>query len=618
VWQYPYDPGRNPKQMRFHSVIAKEKLFGGSAGGGKRLALDTPIPTPDGWTEMRQLHIGSYVLDELGNAALVTYVSPNVYGDSYAIEFDGRHIIHADAEHLWVTSITGSTLTVTTSEIRRTLDEGHYISSLDQNGLVQRREITDIRKTPDVEMCCIAVNSASRLYLAGSERIPTHNTEAMLAEVLRPILEWGVKCLLLRRTTTAMVEIKERLLMRIPPEVGKWHEQKNTWKFRNGGQLVLGYLEHDNDVQRYAGSEFFMIAWDELTQFTEWQYTRMFHPLRISTSHPSYDAIQAAGIEPYYIAATNPGMSGHMWVKARFIDPAPPGVVWRPTPTPLNPKPGTRIFVPSRLTDNPFLGDDYLANLQSMDENEQRMLIDGDWDVYEGQMFPEFRRDIHVMPAGDFEIPLAMPKVMGIDYGLVAPFAAVWIALFPDNLHVMYRELYQTELLPEEQVALILESERKGERTPSRPIPAYLDSSCWNREPTSPKPESPHQAPRDSIAWRYQRAGLPVRQSDRTPGSRIARVANYKRLLKVQRDGRPRLIILDNCPNFIRTFGQLLRDKNKPEDVDTKGEDHLYDSCGYAIAGAGHLPPHESVIRTQLRQNEARYRDTKVLDPFRT
>ncbi len=478
VWQYPYDPTRNAKQMRFHEVVAKEKLFGGSAGGGK--------------------------------------------------------------------------------------------------------------------------------------------TEAMLAEVLRPILQWGVKCLLLRRTTTAMGEIKERLLLRIPPEVGKWQEQKNTWKFCNGGQLVLGYLEHDNDVQRYAGSEFFMIAWDELTQFSEWQYLRMFHPLRISTSHPSYDAIEQAGMEPYFISATNPGSSGHAWVKGRFIDPAPPGVVWRPKPTLLTPNPGTRIFVPSRLTDNPFLGDAYLANLQGMGEDEQRKLIEGDWDVYEGQMFPEFSRDIHVIPAGDFEIPLGIPKVMGIDYGLVAPFAAVWIALFPDNLHVVYRELYKPELLPEEQVALIFESERKGERSPSRPIPAYLDSSCWNREPTSPKPSSPHQAPRDSIAWRYQKAGLPVRQSDRTPGSRVARVANYKRLLKVQRDGRPRLIVLDNCPEFIRTFGQILRSKKSPEDVDTTGEDHLYDACGYAIAGAGHLPPSEAVARTEINRQTALAYSHQQLDPFRT
>ncbi len=464
-WQYPYDPSRNPKQMRFHSVKAKEKLFGGSVGGGK--------------------------------------------------------------------------------------------------------------------------------------------TEAMLAEVLAPILQWGVKCLLLRRTTTAMGEIKERLSLRIPREVGHWQEIKNTWRFRNGGALQLGYLEHNNDVFRYAGNEYFIIAWDELTKFTEWQYTRMFHPLRFSSNHPSYEAIQNAGMEPYYVAATNPGSTGHMWVKQRFIDPAPPGVVWRPRATIQHPRPGSRVFIPSSLADNPFLDTEvYSDQLREMDETEQRMLLEGDWDVFQGQMFGEFRRSIHVRPAEDIEIPLGgVQKVVGVDYGLTAPFAAVWMALFPDNLHVIYRELYQADLLPEEQVQLILSSERKGERLPSRPIPTYLDSSCWNREVNSPKPTTPNQAPRNSIAWRYQKAGLAVRQADRTPGSRIAGVANFKRLLKVQRDGRPRLIILDSCPNLIRTIPQLLRDKNRPEDIDTTGEDHLWDALRYAMSGAGHVPPIEAV---QPRSERAR------------
>ena len=44
---------------------------------------------------------------------------------------------------------------------------------------------------------------------------------------------------------------------------------------------------------------------------------------------------------------------------------------------------------------------------------------------------------------------------------------------------------------------------------------------------------------------------------------------------------RPMIVIFDTCVNLIRTLPALQHDQDKPEDVDTKGEDHAPDALRY-------------------------------------
>ena len=70
--------------------------------GGKALALDTKIPTPTGFTTMRDIQVGDYILDEQGKSTKVIFTSDIFYNhDCYEIEFDDGEKIVADAEHLW-------------------------------------------------------------------------------------------------------------------------------------------------------------------------------------------------------------------------------------------------------------------------------------------------------------------------------------------------------------------------------------------------------------------------------------------------------------------------------------------------------------------------------------
>lgn len=69
---------------------------------GMALALETPVPTPTGWTTMGSVKEGDRVIDEQGKPCTVTYVSP-IYTDHpcYEITFDTGETIIADENHRW-------------------------------------------------------------------------------------------------------------------------------------------------------------------------------------------------------------------------------------------------------------------------------------------------------------------------------------------------------------------------------------------------------------------------------------------------------------------------------------------------------------------------------------
>jgi len=73
-------------------------------GVGKRAALTSGIPTPSGWTTLRDISVGDTVIDRFGNPVKVTYISPvEANPDAYRVTFSDGNFIDADAEHQWYT-----------------------------------------------------------------------------------------------------------------------------------------------------------------------------------------------------------------------------------------------------------------------------------------------------------------------------------------------------------------------------------------------------------------------------------------------------------------------------------------------------------------------------------
>jgi len=91
-------------QTQFAATSADIALFGGSAGGGKALSIDTLIPTNIGWTTMGQVSIGDCVFDCNGEPTLVVRDTRIMHGHKcYEVQFSDGTVIVADEDHLWVT-----------------------------------------------------------------------------------------------------------------------------------------------------------------------------------------------------------------------------------------------------------------------------------------------------------------------------------------------------------------------------------------------------------------------------------------------------------------------------------------------------------------------------------
>ncbi|MBA2769316.1 MAG: replicative DNA helicase [Sporichthyaceae bacterium] len=92
---------------------------------GKALALDTPLPTPTGWTTMGEVATGDQLMGADGRPTTVVAATEVMAGrPCYEVEFSDGTVIVADAEHGWLTDAGGVASVRTTREIASTLRVG--------------------------------------------------------------------------------------------------------------------------------------------------------------------------------------------------------------------------------------------------------------------------------------------------------------------------------------------------------------------------------------------------------------------------------------------------------------------------------------------------------------
>jgi hypothetical protein len=160
----------------------------------------------------------------------------------------------------------------------------------------------------------------------------------------------------------------------------------------------LAYLERDADADAYQGHSYTRVYVEELGTFPSASpVLRLMATLR-----------SGEGVPCGFRATGNPGGPGHQWVKARYIDPNPAGWEIRrftyENPWTRETIEQDRVFIPSKLQDNKFLGPEYVANLQMVGSDTLvRAWLEGDWTVIEGAYFDCWRYEQHVV--APFEVP---------------------------------------------------------------------------------------------------------------------------------------------------------------------------------------------------------------------
>lgn len=417
-------------------------------------------------------------------------------------------------------------------------------------------------------------------------------SDCAIVEALRQVHIPHYRGLILRKTYPQLSDLIDRsreIYLAAFPKA-KYNDQKHCWSFPSGAKIYFGAMQYTKDRTNYQGKRYDFIDFDELTQFTWDEYSYLF-----SRNRPG-----GPGTRCYIRAQANPGGVGHGWVKERFITAAKPmTTIWEefqvrtPEGKTIKEK-RDRIFVPASVFDNKILmnnSPEYLASLAQMPEAERNALLYGDWDSFSGQVFTEWRnnpegyesrRGTHVI--SPFRIPDSWKIYRGFDFGYSKPFSVGWYAIDHDGRMYRIRELYGCTGTPNEGVKWdvqkiaqkIAEIEKTDENIKFKHVNGIADPSIFE------------ESRGESIAEMMEREGI---YFDRGDNTRLAGKMQLHNRLVFDENGIPMLYVFDTCKHFIRTIPELVYDQTDVEDIDTDGEDHIYDECRYVAMEHPINPP---------------------------
>lgn len=406
-------------------------------------------------------------------------------------------------------------------------------------------------------------------------------TNLMLAMAYLHILEFGKDAVvgMFRQETPEFRDILRQAKEMYLPLGGHWNLNARLWTFPNGGVIQMTYLRNMDDAYGHKGAAYSLLLWDEITGWPD-EGPYEFLLTRLRSTNPA--------IFCQSVATANPDGPGMGWVRERFriMDPAcPPERPFRsmldPDLVALDgeepPEPHWVIFVPSLLSDNPHLtkDDQYRAGLYAQrDPVRRNAYIKGDWSVFQGQAYPKYSEKKHVIP--DFPPPHNWPKWAGMDWGGSTPYCVLYLTMDPNTQHIyVVRETYGADPIRRNRGLQRSSAEVAKEEWDLRgslynPQVLAVDGSTYN-----------NRSSETTIADDWVAAGWVCERGNRDRRTRGEKIRDA--LDTILPDGRPLLQICESCVNLRRTLPVLVMDENKPEEVKDGGEDHPWDTLGFAL-----------------------------------
>lgn len=409
----------------------------------------------------------------------------------------------------------------------------------------------------------------------------------------------------------------QKIIYEVPPWIGRYYDKHKAYgrclllnKTWGSGALCFRNLD---DPSKYQSSEWSLILVDELTKNPADIFAFLTSRLRLPGLPNS---------EAQFIGGTNPGGIGHGWVKALWMDKDFP-TQWYENEEGIDYR-SMFAYVPSKATDNPYLPKEYWASLSTLPDHLREAFRDGSWEIFAGQAFPELTRERHGCD------PVPIPKGAHIycthDYGYSAPFSFGWWWVDGDGRVYRFAEWYgwtgspgKGLSLPDSEVAERVIAKEKSilpEWCRPEDVQRIAGPDLFSKKPN---PMGQGQGP--PTAETYAKVGRQFNHS------LIFRVGDPSRHLKIRQfherlrfkdvDGsriKPMMMIYKGCDQFFRTISSMIQDKNKIEDVDTTGEDHIYDeACHICMARPLALPeakPKLSATDKRIDRLLNRKRDT--------
>ncbi len=281
------------------------------------------------------------------------------------------------------------------------------------------------------------------------------------------------------------------------------------------------------------------------------------------------------------IMTTNP--NGHSWLYRLFIkkdvkEEAKP-LFYHITATSL---------------ENINLPEDYVQNMLSTYSHDriQREIM-GSWDAFEGQVYDEFSRNIHVVKP--FAIPTSWTRWVGADHGFRNPAAMVWLAKdYDDNIYV-YREYYQSGRTIKEIVKDFV-TENRGEKI----------DGIWI-DPSTKADRGKESDFTTYLEYLPKEISLIGANNDVTVG-----IDQVKQLLKVHPvTHKPQLFIFDTCPHLLEEIVSYKYEELTPgmegikniKETPVKKNDHAIDALRYAVMAKADKPLKQNLRELKKQEN---------------
>lgn len=409
-------------------------------------------------------------------------------------------------------------------------------------------------------------------------------------------------------------------------------EYKFVWP--TGEELLLRHAKTLDHYENFHGHEYPFIGFNELTKHPNPD----LHDKLLSTNRSSFKPeehtpkatchktgkflINDDGSVKYLTAngkplppiplevfsTTNPSGPGHNWVKRRFINVAPSGVMVRRKQTIFNPQTRqeeeielTQIAIFGSYKENPYLDPKYVAQLNAIkDPNLRAAWLNGSWDVMAGGALDDlWKRDCHVVPR--FKVPDNWPVYRAFDWGSTHPFSyglftiangeevelrggAKWTPQAGSIIQVA--EWYGTKEIGSNKG---LKLSAKDVSLGIGKIEHALKMYGWIKKtpyagPADNQITQTLQQGVDTLAKTMADHGIDFIASDKSKGSREVGLQLIRDRLQasLEHEGRG-FYIMDNCQASIEILPSLARDDNNPNDVDTDQEDHVYDMVRYMV-----------------------------------
>jgi hypothetical protein len=361
----------------------------------------------------------------------------------------------------------------------------------------------------------------------------------------------------LERTHMDKMETEQRLIG------ATFTKSAHRMTFHGTGAVIeLGHMEDAAAVSKYLSAEYDLIVPDEAALYDPDALLSL--STRARTSNPE---ARKLGFPKFWVVS-NPGGPASQMLLDFFIDHTPDFDA-RPA-LKANYTPAQWYYVPALLDDNPYMDPDYERALAVEKPHRYQQLRYGNFRVFAGQFFPAWMESRHVQA---IDVPDGVRWFRSMDWGYNAPGVVFWWAVLGDGRLYLRSEVK----FQQDDVSTVAQKIKKRDSElgiKTGQVTTFADPAIWAKTGVATKGKFQGE----SVAETFGAFGVPMVPAD---NDRLSGWTRCHQILRDAPDGTPWLLVHPDCRYLIRSIPSAKSDKNDPDDVDTKMDDHALDAWRY-------------------------------------